>query len=307
MMRKMLKRMNKKQAVRQRNFTIKNIIMKKILVPCDFSKPAIDAFRYALDLAEGTRGTIHLLNVIELPVMPDPMMMPGLNFEGALLEELREKIKKKYERLIDKYKPNVRVVSRLEFGVTSRIIIDYAVAQSADLIVMGSHGASGFREFVIGSNAEKIVRRSPVPVLVVKQYLKRQVKNIVFPNTLDIQKQDELVQKVKNLQEFFKAKLHVLFINTPLNFTADNISHERLQAFANRYKLKNYTLNIFNHTDEEEGINQFTQKLKADIIAIGTHGRKGIAHLLSGSLTEDVVNHSDALVWTYSLKPSLKG
>jgi hypothetical protein len=66
--------------------------------------------------------------------------------------------------------------------------------------------------------------------------------------------------------------------------------------------LKDYTINIFNHTDEETGIMEFAKSIKGDLIAMGTHGRKGISHLLNGSLAEDVVNHYRGLVWTYSLK-----
>jgi nucleotide-binding universal stress UspA family protein len=62
--------------------------MKKILVPCDFSKPAINAYRFALDVAQQSKGTVHLLNVIELPILHDSVLMPVLNFEAQLLEEL---------------------------------------------------------------------------------------------------------------------------------------------------------------------------------------------------------------------------
>ena len=55
--------------------------MKKILVPCDFSKQAINAYRFALDIAAQSKGTILLLHVIELPVLHDSVLMPVLNFE----------------------------------------------------------------------------------------------------------------------------------------------------------------------------------------------------------------------------------
>jgi nucleotide-binding universal stress UspA family protein len=169
---------------------------------------------------------------------------------------------------------------------------------------MGSHGVSGLREFVIGSNAEKVVRNSPVPVLVVKDYYKGPIKNIVFPNTLDTENQEDLVMKVKALQDFFKATLHIVWINTPLNFTADAVTNERLEAFAKRFILKDYTIRVFNHTDEERGILEFSNSLKGDLIAMGTTGRRGIAHLVHGSIAEDIVNHSKGLVWTYSLQHS---
>jgi nucleotide-binding universal stress UspA family protein len=75
-----------------------------------------------------------------------------------------------------------------------------------------------------------------------------------------------------------------------------------LEDFAKHFKLKNYTLNVFNHPDEEEGIRLFAMKMKADMIAIGTHGRRGLAHLIAGSLAEDITNHEGKLIWTYSLK-----
>jgi nucleotide-binding universal stress UspA family protein len=277
--------------------------MKKILVPCDFSKPAINAFRFALDVATQSKGIIHLLNVIELPVMHDTLLMPVLNFEEQLLKDLSESAETRFNKIVEKYNTgNVRVVVKTAFGSVSLMIQDYIRKESIDFVVMGSHGATGAREFFIGSNAEKMVRNSPVPVLVIKDYFKGPIKNIVFPNTLDTENQEDLVMKVKALQNFFKAHLHLVWINTPVNFTSDTITSERLESFAKRFMLKDYTISVFNHTDEESGIFEFTGAMKGDLIAMGTRGRKGIAHLIDGSLAEDVVNHNKGLVWTYSLQ-----
>jgi nucleotide-binding universal stress UspA family protein len=277
--------------------------MKKILVPCDFSEPAINAYRFALDIAQQSKGTIHLLNVIELPILHDTLLMPTLNFEEELLKELKAKAEARFNKLTAKYKTEgAKVVFNVHFGAVSRMILDYITRENIDLVLMGSHGVSGVREFFIGSNAEKIVRRSPVPVLVTKHYYKGPVKHIVFPNTLETEHQEDLVMKVKALQDFFKAHLHLVWINTPLNFTSDTQTNARLEAFAKRFMLKDYTISVFNHTDEEKGILEFTRTVKGDLIAMGTHSRKGISHLLNGSLAEDVVNHNGGFVWTYSLK-----
>jgi nucleotide-binding universal stress UspA family protein len=284
--------------------SIQNIIaMKKILVPCDFSKPAISAYRFALNVAAQSKGTIHLLHVIELPVLHDTLLMPVLNFEEQLLKDLRENAEDRFRKITDKYNTaGVKVIAKTQFGSVSRMIQEYITEESIDIVIMGSHGASGVREFFIGSNAEKVVRNSPVPVLVTKDYFKGPVKNIVFPNALDTEDQEDLIMKVKALQNFFKAHLHLVWINTPLNFTSDTITHQRLEAFAKRFMLKDYTISIFNNTDEERGILEFSNLIKGDLIAMGTHGRKGISHLLNGSLAEDVVNHNKGLVWTYALK-----
>lgn len=279
------------------------IAMKNILVPCDFSKPAINAFRFALDIAAKSNGTVHLLNIVELPVLHDTVLMPVLSFEQQLLKELQEKGTKEFEKIKTKYAvEDAKVISKVDFGVPTRMILDYVSTHSIDIIVMGSHGASGFKEFLIGSNAEKVVRNSTVPVLVIKDYRKGPIRSIVFPNTLETEHQEELVLKVKALQSFFNATLHIVWINTPLNFASDTVTQDRLKGFAKRYMLKDYTINIFNHTNEEEGIIKFTQMIQGDLIAMGTHGRKGISHLMLGSLAEDVVNHTESIIWTYSLK-----
>jgi nucleotide-binding universal stress UspA family protein len=277
--------------------------MKKILVPCDFSKPAVHAFRYALRVAKEPKASIHLLFVAELPLMPATVIMPVMGFETAYVEDITGKAEKEFKTLTEKYKEQgVKVEFKFELGSISQKIIDHISNEKIDMVIMGSHGVSGLKEALIGSNAEKIVRKSPVPVLVVKNYFNGNVTNIVFPNTLEIEHQEDLVMKVKALQDLFKAKLHIVHINTPLNFTSDIVTMVRLKAFASRFMIKDCTLNVFNHQNEEEGINLFARSVNAELIAMGTHGRTGIAHLVNGSLAEDVTNHADSLVWTYTLR-----
>jgi nucleotide-binding universal stress UspA family protein len=277
--------------------------MKKILVPCDFSKPAINAFRFALDVARQSKGSIHLLHVIELPVLHDSIIMPVLNFEEELLKELKEKTEGEFKKLKAKYNMDgVKVTAKVVFGAVSTMILDYIPQNRMDLVIMGSHGVSGAREFFIGSNAEKIVRKSPVPVLTTKQFYKGPIKNIVFPNNLETENQRDLIEKVKVLQSFFKAQLNVVWINTLERFTGDVITLNRLKTFAKEFKLTNYKTHIFNSMNEEDGILEFSRLIDADMIAMATHGYRGIAHILNGSMAEAVVNHGDKLMWTYTLR-----
>ena len=277
--------------------------MKKILVPCDFSKPAINAFRFATDLAAKSRGIVQLVNVIELPALHDPIIMPVMTFERSFFKELSAKATAEFDKIIARYKPDgVTVKTDVLFGHPGNMITDFARKKGMDIIVMGSHGASGVREFFIGSNAEKVVRNATIPVLVTKNYYKGAIRNIVFPNTLETERQGDLIRKVKELQAFFKATVHILYVNTPTNFTADNITFERLKDFAKRFSFRKYTLNVYNYPFEEAGIIHFTNNLRGDLIAMGTHGRKGLAHFLNGSLAEDVVNHANCPIWTYVSK-----
>ena len=277
--------------------------MKRILIPCDFSAPAINAYRFALDVAALSRGTVYLLNVIELPAVPNTVFTPVRSLGGALRREMRAKAYEKFDKISTRYKnENVRVVSNVEFGIPSKTILNYVKKHSIDLVMMGSHGASGLKEYFVGSNTEKIVRISTVPVMVVKDFYRGPVKNIVFPNALGTENQKDLIQKVKALQTFFKAHLHLVWINTPANFTPDTLTLKRLNTFAKQFVLRDFTINIFNHLSEEVGIIQFANTIKADLIAMGTHGRKGLSHMLLGSMTEDVTNHGKSLIWTCVIK-----
>jgi nucleotide-binding universal stress UspA family protein len=280
--------------------------MKKLIVPCDFSKPAINAFRFALDLAVQAKGTIELLHVIELPVVPDGIVMPVLNFEETYLTELKEKSEQRLDTLISKYNVSgIKINTTVLFGAVTSMILSYIKDSKADVVVMGSHGASGLREMFIGSNAEKIVRKSTLPVVVIKNYYKGPIKNIVFPNVLTSEHQEELIERVKALQSFFKAVIHLVRINTPLNFQSDTVTRKQLEAFVKEYKLKDYTVNIFNAHSEEAGILQFSKAINADLIAMGTKGHSGLSHMLLGSSTEDIVNHGDKLIWTWSMHNNL--
>jgi nucleotide-binding universal stress UspA family protein len=276
--------------------------MKKILVPCDFSDTAVQAFKFAVDIANRSQGEIILLNVVELPVMHDTVLMPTLNFEEAFLKDMRESAEKNFEKMRTKWaKEGPKISSFVEFGPVNTVISRFVEAKGADLIVMGTKGSSGFKEFVIGSNTEKIVRWSPVPVIAVKKTLKPgAIKNIVFPNTLGHDHED-LVLKVKELQTFLKATLHLVYINTPGNFKKDVDTKAELKAFAKRFMLKDYTLNVYNDMDQESGLANFIKEVKGDLVAMATHGRRGLAHLMSGSVAEDVVNHIDCPIWTYKV------
>lgn len=275
--------------------------MKTILVPFDFSDKATNAFRFAQEIASTSDGIVHLLHVIELPLVNDPITMPGALFDQNFFSDLREKTNAKFDELISQYPADCKVIKNIEFGPITKTIADFSTQHFADLIVMGSQGASGLKELFIGSNAEKVVRNSAIPVLVTKNYPQKAIKNIVFPSALELDDMQDFTLKVKALQAFFNATIHIVYVNTPANFKPDTVTHEKLNAFVRRFMFKDFTINIVNHEREEGGITQFTNEIQGDLIAMGTHGRKGLSHLIKGSVAENVVNHTQCPIWTYNL------
>lgn len=280
--------------------------MKKILIPTDFSDLAQFALDLALEIAEREESELILLNVVEYPTTPtfNVMGMNSINnIDNIYIIEILDRIKDQLEKTTKEIKASgIKISSEVKLGNAFRSIADEISTKEVDLVIMGTKGSGGVEGLLIGSNTEKVVRLSGCPVLTLKNKVSlHSLKEIVFPSDLSLD-QGKLVEEVKAFQKMLKARLHVVKINTPVHFETDRAIRKNLKEFSERFKLENFTLNVYNHTQEEEGIVYFADDINADIIALGTHGRTGLLHLLSGSIAEDVVNHAKRPVWTYSLK-----
>ena len=273
--------------------------MKKILVPYDFSVPATQAFKFAAHIARQSKGEVILLNVVELPVLrhgPVPINL----LERSFLKKIKERAEIDINKMIDKWAKGVKVKFVLDHGRVNHMITRHVKKHRIDLIVMGTHGASGIREFFIGSNAEKIVRFSSVPVITVKKKFRNTIKNIVFATDL-AKMPSKVSDRLNTLRKFFKADLHIVYVNTPFNFNTDESLQPQISDFMNSNGFtKGATFTIFNDRDEVSGIRHFAKKCKADLVALPTQSKKGLIHFLFGSVAEDLTNHIECLMWTCS-------
>ena len=225
--------------------------------------------------------------------------MPTLSFEQEYLNDAAEYAKKGFAKLLKSLKGTITITSSIEYGSPTSTILDQLKKKKADLLIMGTKGASGLKEYFVGSNTEKLVRLSPVPVISIPGPVKlKSIRNLVFPTSLQGH-QDFVMPGIKQLQELLKAKLHIVYINTPAIFRRDRESDALLRKFSDKYALKNYTLNIYNDISEDEGVIGFTAGINNSLVAMATHGRSGIGHLMTGSIAEDVVNHIKIPVWTF--------
>lgn len=262
--------------------------MKHILVPFDFSAPAIEALKFATELAKREDTDISMIHAVEFPAMINSSV--ALEYEREYMALHRTRAIKRMNKIAQRLAKGIKVNTLIDFGGVVPAVERAATYSKADLIVMGTHGASGWKEITIGSNAEKVVRRSKVPVIAIRKSVKS-IRNIIFPFAQGTIDQKEIIESVKKLQLLFNAELHVVFINTPSAFGRDTKVRPAMEAFVDRYHLKNCSLDIFNDINEAEGIINYTSNFKDPMVAMGTHGRKGIKHLSMGSVTEDVLNH----------------
>jgi nucleotide-binding universal stress UspA family protein len=283
--------------------------MKKILVPTDFSKPAQIAVEVARDIAKKSGAELILLHVIEEATGGSFNVEGQMNLEGDMEEKLFtlaliKKAKKQMEALLNSsVVAGVKVKSELRMGTPFHGMRTIITDKKVDLVVMGTAGQTKVEEMIIGTNTEKVVRHAKCPVLTVqKKPVRTEFKNIVYATALS-KDEEPFAAVVKQMQGLYEdSVVHLVRINTPGNFQRDVIVKKYMQDFAKKQMLKKYTINIFNDLSEEEGIIYFADSINADLVAMATHGRTGFAHVLAGSIAEDVVSHSKRPVLTYVVK-----
>ncbi|NQZ77942.1 MAG: universal stress protein, partial [Ekhidna sp.] len=153
----------------------------------------------------------------------------------------------------------------------------------------------------IGSNAEKIVRSAPCPVIAVPKAAKlRKVKRIMVPIDLKQIKKSFLAE-VSKLQAKFDATVDFLWVKTPHNIENEERVIEELTEILAANGMANATLTVERSVFPSDAILWHADDIEADIIVMPTHARRGLSHWFSGSLTEDTVNHVNIPVWTFKL------
>lgn len=266
--------------------------MKRILVPTDFSKYAYYAAEVAASIAKRTGARVFLLHAVDIPYysVNDGLGDAPNTAEGIFL---LKRAKQEFEKLINQpFFENVNVAEVLQWENVYDTISAQAKAHEIDLIVMGSQGVSGAKEFFIGSNTEKIIRTASCPVLTVKERMEDfSPKEVVFASNFYGQAH-RYFEPLKKIVELFDLKVHLLKVITPANFESTDYSMKLMNDFVEATGLKNYTLNTYNEMIVEKGIHEFSNLNKVDMVAIETHGRTGLAHFFRQSLAEDVANHS---------------
>ncbi len=274
--------------------------MKKILVPTDFSDQAEYALKVAAQIAKKQNSEILLLHMLELPHEGSDAAVAGADIPEIIF--FKNQAIAKFESLMDAdYLDGITVSETTRFGKVYEGINSVAKKENADFIVMGSHGASGFHEMFIGSNAEKVVRSSEVPVLVIKNDMPEfKADSFVFASDFS----DEIKKPFKQLLDIashFGSHLKLVMINTPNSFKPTQVAENIMSDFMKDVNYENYSMHIYNDVNVEKGILNFANSVKADLIGMCTHGRTGFAHFFNGSISEDLVNHAIRPVVTFKI------
>jgi len=276
--------------------------MKKILVPVDFSECSEYALKIAANFAKEYDAEIialHMMGMTDsvLTNTQTKQMLEGIYYIKLAQKRFKEFLNKDYLKDIS---VSDIVYNYKDFSEINNV----AQENNVDLIVMGSHGSSGLSEVFVGSNTEKVVRNSDIPVLVVKKEVENiNFKNAVFASDFTV----ENTPAFKKAMKFFKSldsKVTLLNVNLPgQNYRSSKEMESRVKDFLFSADALDQLEDVVYYNDYtvEDGIFNYSNNNDIGLISLPTHGRRGLAHFFSGSISEDLVNHSTIPVITFKI------
>ncbi|MEO9569660.1 MAG: universal stress protein [Polaribacter sp.] len=277
--------------------------MKKIIVPVDFSKHSEYALKTAALLAEKYNATVYALHMLDIQEVSLTESQINQQEKAMFFLKLAEQRFKDF--LVKDYLEGIKIVPIIKHYKVFSEVNAIAKEVDADLIVMGSHGASGLKEFFVGSNTEKVVRYAELPVLVIKN----EMVNVDFSDIVvatDFSEESiPAFKKVLKSLAFLNAQKHLLYVNLP-NEDFKTTSEMETMAIDFLMKVEGDTSRLINvnyvcDRSIEKGILNFSNAVGADLISVITHGRRGLSHIFAGSVAEDLTNHSTLPIMTLKI------
>jgi nucleotide-binding universal stress UspA family protein len=301
----------------------------RILVPIDFSRPSLKAIPYALAISRQFGADVHLLHITDVTQQPPPSLM---TLPMAPQTEWDQRFMKRLQALVLKYRTDGNV-SALEprMGIAYEEICAAARELKADLIVVATHGYTGYKRVFLGSTAERVVQHSPCPVLVVRQHI-RHWNGAIDPRTRTGFRLEKILLPTDfsrcsraafecglQLARDFGAELRLVYVINPHAYPfgdkyaaldpaelireTEYAAQKQMRSMAAKAKAR-YSVHVLHGSPAMEICNAANEDV--DLVAISTHGRTGLGHILIGSVAEHVVRYAHCPVLVIPSRPSSK-
>ncbi len=274
--------------------------------PTEFSAVSNNALVFGAEIARRTGGTIHLVHVYDRPfhtVARSGTIVPEI--DATLVREIRERIQKDVEKLAEQpFLSGLKLTRKLHADIAPWQFVEKIDTAKADLVVMGTRGQTGLLHGgLVGTNAERAIRYSPVPVLVVPDRTAfTGIKRILFATDFSYPVKEHIDQVIE-FAKLFNAELVVTVLISPDNFITTAFAQKQFTALSRLVSYPKVRYEAHNVDDIETGIATLIKTTKSDLLAMYTHGRTGIARLLQGSIVEDLSTQLDTPILALKTAP----
>lgn len=290
--------------------------LRKVLVATDFSTTAGAAVAWAAEVAKPHGATVRLVHALTLPTpVPGYVLADGTEFGQELRAAAQARLDQAADELVAGDTP---VETDLRLGIPSQAILAAAGEWKPDLLVIGTRGLTGLAHLLLGSTAERVVQRATCPVLAIHPDdadRHRPIKTVLVPTDFS-EDADRALDTVLHLFPAPQGTIKLVLVHAyhlPVEYTAygpiptsvhylEDVAGEaaaRLKEVAKGYEREGLTVEAVTREGfAPDVIVQEAEAHGADLIAMGTHGRSGLAHLLLGSTAQRVVQKAPCPVMT---------
>ncbi len=260
--------------------------MEKILIPTDFSKTAENALTYSAHLAKMLEADLHLLHTYELPRKTALL----ISIERHLVGEAQKDISEESAR-VAAISGMSRVSSHVRRGYNDELIASEADKMGSDLIIMGTKGASGFKEVFLGSNTVRAIKRTDMPVMVIPtEATYKPIEKILLAVDDIFFGKPECLVPLKKLLEKTEAQLIVLHVNKG---DKDPSPTPYQTLLTEQFGADNYEFHEVDNPNIGEAVMDFSYKINADLICMIHHYRNFLDGLFKSSTTYKTAFHTD--------------
>jgi nucleotide-binding universal stress UspA family protein len=253
--------------------------MKTIVVPFDFSSYSVAALKTAQRISAKAGSKIICITVIPSEIDWDLLSDEAKQKYPDLIEQKQEamEVLPDYIASIAPAKSPIETIFRI--GVPNELILRIIDQSGADLVVLGAYGKGYIEGKFIGSTLQKVLRKAKCPVLAVKEPLDgNDFRKLAFASRFD-QEAKQVFEKIKPFLKLFKPSIHLLYINTPANFTHSKQAEEGILNFKKGNEEMNFHQEIYNHEQVEQGIIEFAESQKINwVVLISAHREKSPAY-----------------------------
>ena len=271
----------------------KMLQMKTLLVPTDFSKCAENALNYAIALAKKENMKIILLHAFHFAYVTPDVPIELIAEQIALMER---NAKKQMDLLLVKsfQKEKIKYECITKQGLAVDLILDVIGKRKPYMIIMGTKGASGIKEVLLGNNTTKIIEKAKCPVIAVpEKALFKGIKRITYAS--DYHSADIIaIKKMVEIVKPFKALINILHISDKQEYTED-YETTLLKSFAkkisDKINYRNFSFHLIFGNSIESEIKKHIKSKTPDIIALSTRHRNLIERIFEKSITKKIVNH----------------
>lgn len=275
--------------------------MKTFLVPTDFSQNAAQALHFAADLTRQVNGKLIIVHIINLPVTAVGSEV-GISYDAQLMAEGEQQLNALVKNVRLATHSGLEVETICEYGYFMANLNQIVKARKADLVVMGTKGATNFLDSLIGTNTSEFIKQAVCPVLTIPAQAQfKGIKNIVY--TADFESEEIVfLQQLFPIAALFNAEVAILNVRT--SFQLDIVADEQImQDIAKHFPDNKYSITQVKENNVITGIQTFVSNNQTDVLAVSIHERSFFESLFHKSVSKQLIYQTTLPLLALPAKP----